>query len=67
MIIVNLGHSVYLFQVKAVLELHITCVLGPDELCPHDFSCTSNYVGKRVERERGKEEKRMCGRVKSRE
>ena len=44
----------YLFQVRAVLELDITCVLGPDELCPHDFNCTSNYAGKRVEREERK-------------
>jgi hypothetical protein len=46
-----LGHSVYLFQVKTVLELNITCVLGSDELCSHDFYCTSDYAGKRVERE----------------
>jgi len=46
-----LGHDVYLFQVKAVLELDIMCVLVSDELGLHDISCTSNYTVKRVERE----------------
>jgi hypothetical protein len=39
-------------QVKLVLELNITCVLGSDELCWHDFNCASDYAGNRVERER---------------